>query len=143
MARGQDARASRQNVRRWRYLANRRCLTIQQHITGRKGLLGINRANGQFSAATAQVGLDVRCLGDGGGHRSMLQGPLLFRRVDHSKVVYTKIDLSSGSSAHQVRDGNGRQQSDDRHDYHYLDQCKPPLPIFYGLHSNAFLSQRP
>ena len=72
----------------------------------------------------------------------MLQGPLLLRRVKHSQVVNTHIGLRRGARANKVWDGNGRQQPNNRHDYHYLDQGKPPPPMFHGLHFTAFHFQR-
>jgi hypothetical protein len=68
--------------------------------------------------------------------------PLLLGRVEHPQVVYTHIGLRRRTRADKVGYGYSRQQSDNRHDYHYLDQCKPPPPMFHGLHFTAFLFQR-
>ena len=54
-------------------------------------------------------------------HRSVLQGPLLFGRVNHAKIVDASIGLRRSAGFHQVRNGDGRQQPDNRHDDHDLD----------------------
>lgn len=110
-----------QNVARGQNLAIGRSFAIHQNVARREGLLRVNRANGQFSSAAAQEGLNVCGLRHGGGHRSVLQGPLLFGRVNHAKIVDASIGLRRSAGFHQVRNGDGRQQPDNRHDDHDLD----------------------
>ena len=87
----------RQNVCGRQNDAIRGGLAIHQLVAGRERLIRVHRADGQFTSAATQVGLNVGGLRDGGGHRSVFQGPLLFRRVNHTKIVNTRILLGCGA----------------------------------------------
>ncbi len=60
--------------------------------------------------------------------------PGLNRTVDLTQVVDTGVHLRGRTGFHEVGNGNGRQQANDGHDDHDLDQGEAALPGCLDLH---------
>ena len=69
------------------------------------------------------------------------QGPLLSGRINLAEVVDAGIGLGSGAGFDEVGNRDGRQEANDGHDDHDLNQRKAALAVvFHCLHFCYFLS---
>ncbi len=60
----------------------------------------------------------------------LLQRPLLTSGIDQAQIVDTGVHLRGRAGAHEVGDGDGGQQTDDRHDDHDFYEGEP---TFLGI----------
>src|SRR5205807_10447781 len=90
-------------------------------------------SRGQFD-----VRLEVSQRVDVGGFEFVFQRVLLGRAVKLAQVIDTRILLRGGAGAHEVRNRDGRQQTDDgdyNHDFH---QGETRFARCSDLHSNGY-----
>lgn len=89
------------------------------------------RPGGATGGAQQRI-LQVRghvCLTDRiSGRLLVFQGVLLDRAIDLAQVIDARISLRSDARADEVGNRNRRQQANDGHDDHDLDQRKAGLP---------------
>ena len=96
---------------------------VVQGIAGGKRIGWVSRAGGGSACgAASQVRLDVGQHGNGVGRGFVFQGPGLLRTVDLAEVVYARTFLGLQAGAHEIRDGDGRQNADDGDDDHDFDE---------------------
>jgi hypothetical protein len=100
-----------------------------------KGLGGVRRAGGQFTGGTvAKVRLNVRALGGSGRTLALFQSPLLLGRINQAKVIDAGVLLRGGAGAHEVGNGDGREQTDNRNHDHNFNERKPRLAGSFVFH---------
>ena len=110
--------------------ARRHLVECIDAVTRRKRGLCILRTGRQVAAsATAHVWLDVR----GGWHRRLprlvFQRPSLLRAVYLPQILDARRALRFRARVHEVRNRDCRQQPDDGHHNHDLDESKPFNPF--------------
>ncbi|MDB6125042.1 MAG: hypothetical protein JWQ71_4035, partial [Pedosphaera sp.] len=88
-------------------------------VAGGERLAGVRGAERSGArGATAQVGLHIGDVRRGGRGGLGFQGPLLLGPVQLAQVVDAGVLLRGRAGAHEVGDGDGRQQTDDGHHDH-------------------------
>ena len=86
------------------------------------------------------IGFDL-AQGNGVATRLLVfERPLLDSAVNLAKVVDTGVLLRGRAGLNEVRDRNGRQQTDDRHDDHDFNQCEASFGFVLNFHINRFFA---
>jgi len=96
-------------------------VTNSRIVTGSETLGGISRTEhaGQRSICTAaQIRGDIRRSGSSRPCAARFQRPLVLGTIDLAKVVDTSIFLRGGARPNKIRDRDGSQEADDRHNDH-------------------------
>jgi len=100
------------------------------------------RAPWELTTGTvAEIRLEVRAGGGGSGRLMLFQGPLLFGCIDQTQVVNASIHLRRGARAHEVRNGDGCQQTDNRDNDHNFHQRETCLAIDFIFHTLTFFTR--
>jgi len=104
-------------------------------IAAGEAVTRINRAGRQVASAAAEVRLEVAAHGQAGGNLLVFQGPLLLGTIDQTQVVDTGILLGGRAGAHEVRNRDRGQKTDDGDDDHDFNERKARLAICLSLHT--------
>ncbi len=72
------------------------------------------------------------------GGRAMFDGELIGRCVNLAKIIDARIGLTFGAGLDEVRNCDGRQQTNNRNDNHDFHECEARMPdAFIGVHKFA------
>ena len=101
----------------------------------RVGTIGRARRNAA-SGVELDVGSQVGGIVDGRtGDLALFQGPLVGRRVNLAEVVDASVGLRGGTSLHEVRNRDRREEADDGHNDHDFNQRKTRIAeVFVRFH---------
>jgi len=107
-------------------------ITILNGIAGNESMGRIHRTPRQFPACRRpEVRLEVRTSRNRRGCLMLFQGPLLLGAVYQAQIIDAGIHLRSRARAHEIRNGDGGKEADDRHHDHYFHEGEsPPLCSF-------------
>ena len=112
---------------------------IVQSIARGEGGSSVRRAYRQFAGRTVtEVGLYVRARRRGGARLMLLQRPLLLGAINLAQIVDARIHLRGRARAHEVGNGDGGQQTDNRDDDHDFNEGETCLAADFIFHITFF-----